>query len=87
LVWFFKAKPVQTGLAQFFSLAWFFPVWLVFSFGFFGLGSVRFGFFGVGLIKPNWSVFFKILIGLIGFFSQFVFFGYCFLVLSVLSVF
>jgi len=47
---FLGQKPVQIGLARFFSgLAQFFFVW------------VRFGFFGFRLIKPkpNWSVFLK----------------------------
>jgi len=58
---FLVQKPVQTGLAWFFSiLAWFFwfgsvfPVWL----GFFSV-SVRFGFFSFLFTKPNRPVFLK----------------------------
>jgi len=69
-----KPKPVQTGLARF---------WL-------GFGSV---FFRFGLVFPVPGLknqnriepvgFFKILIGLIGFFLRFGFFGFFFLVFSV----
>jgi hypothetical protein len=59
---FLRQKPVQTGLARFFSLAWFFSVWL----GFFGLGSVRFRAYKT---KTEPVGFFKILIGLIIFFT------------------
>jgi hypothetical protein len=66
---FLGQKPVQTGLTRFFVLARFF--------------FVRFGFFSFRLIKPKPNRtelvgFFKILIGLIGFFSRFGFFGYLF---------
>jgi hypothetical protein len=67
--WFGLFFRFGSVLARFFAdLARFFSVW------------VRFGFFGFRLIKPklNWPVFFKILIGLIGFFSRFDFFGYFF---------
>jgi hypothetical protein len=71
-VWFFKKKPVWLS---FFSFALFFPVLL----GFFsicsGLGSVW--FFRFQAYKTEPVSFFKILIGLIDFFSQFGFF-YCF---------
>ena len=74
LVWFFSDKN------RFGSV---FSVWL----SFFRFDSVFFGlvFSGFRLIKPepNWSVFFKILINLIGFFSQFGFFGYFFPVFSI----
>jgi hypothetical protein len=72
-----EKKPVQTGLARFwlgfFSLARFFS-------GFF---LVRFGsvFLVPGLKNQNRTEpvgFFKILIGLIGFFLRFGFFGYFF---------
>ena len=66
---FLGQKTVQIGLARFF-----------FQF-FFDLGSVRFSFFSFRLIKPKPNQtepvgFFKILIGLIEFFSWFVFFRY-----------
>jgi len=68
---FFRTK---TGLARFF---WFGSVFFRF---FFGSGSIRFGFFSFRLVKPkpNRSIFFKILIGLISFFSLFGFFSYFF---------
>jgi len=65
---FFDLARFLFGLARFFL--------------FFGLGLVRFGIFGFKLIKPKpnrtGQFFFKILIGLIGFFSQFDFLGYFF---------
>jgi hypothetical protein len=78
---FLGPKPVQTGLARFF------PVWL----GFFGLArffSVRFGsvFPVPGLINRNRTEpvgFFKILIGLFGFFHGSVFSVIFFPVFSV----
>jgi hypothetical protein len=96
---FLRQKPIQTGLARFFLfwLGFFgfgsvFATWLGFSglarffLVFFGLGSVRFGIFGFGLIKskPNLTNrFFKILIGLIGFFHGSVFSVIIFSVLSI----
>jgi len=88
-----KLKPVQINRFRFgyfekktgsnrFGLI--FPVCFGFfpNFFRFGFGSV---FFDFRLIKPNRLVFFKILIGLIDFFSRFDFFGYffCFLGFSV----
>jgi hypothetical protein len=79
---FVGKKPVQTGLARFF------PVWL--GFGSVWLGflsvSVRFGsVFSVFVYKTETEPagFFKNLIGLIGFFFRFSFFGYFFPVFSV----
>jgi hypothetical protein len=77
---FVGKKPVQTGLARFF------PVWL--GFGSVWLGflsvSVRFGsVFSVFVYKTEPAGFFKNLIGLIGFFFRFGFFGYFFPVFSV----
>jgi len=70
---FLEKKPVQTGLARFFGLTRFFPVWL----GFGSIFSVWLGFFLVpGLKNRNRTEpvgFFKILIGLIGFFLGLVF--------------
>jgi len=63
-----KLKPIQTDRFLFESI---FLVW------------VRFYFFGFILIKPNQTVFFLILIGLIGFFSWFGFFDNFFLIFSV----
>jgi len=65
-------------LAQFFSLARFFSVWLGFFWFFSGLGSVWFFWFQVYKTETESVGFFKILIGLIGFFSRFGFFGYFF---------
>ena len=70
---FLEQKLVQTGLARFFSdFARFF--WIL----------VRFGFFGFRLVKPKPKRtepvdFFKILIGLIGFFSRLSFFCFFFI--------
>jgi hypothetical protein len=76
---FVGKKPVQTGLARFF------PVWL--GFGSVWLGflsvSVRFGSVFVYKTETEPAGFFKNLIGLIGFFFQFGFFGYFFPVFSV----
>jgi len=89
---FLGQKFVQTGLARFFRfglvLARFFPVWLSFFSVWLGFFSawVWFGFFSLRLIKPKsnrTSRFFKILIGLIGFFFTVRFFSYFFLVFSV----
>jgi hypothetical protein len=80
---FFEQKPIQTGLARFFSLArfWldFFPVWL-------GLSSARFFRFQAYKTETKSVGFFKILICLFDFFSRFDFFGYFFLV-SIFRVF
>jgi hypothetical protein len=91
---FLDKKPVQTGLTRFFGLAqfWlglvrFFPVWL----GFFGLARFFSGFFQFGLVFPVPGLknrtepvgFFKILIGLIGFFYGSVFSVIFFPVFSV----
>jgi len=82
---FLGQKLVQTGLARFF---WFFSVWLGFSglawlgsvfFQFFvGFGSVRFFRFFAYKTETKPAVFFKNLIGLIGFFFRFGFFIYFF---------
>ena len=89
---FLGQKLVQTGLTQFFRFrsvfARFFPVWLGFFsdsvyFSFFCLGSVRFSRFQTYETKTEPVIFFKILIGLIGFFSRFDFFGYFFLIFSI----
>jgi hypothetical protein len=78
---FFRTK---TGLARFsrfgsvFSdLTRFFSVFYRFRFG------LVFSGFRLIKLEPNRSVFFKILIDLIGFFSQFGFFGYFFSVFSI----
>jgi len=68
-VQFFRTKQVQTGLARFF-----------FQFGF---GSSRFFRFQTYKTETEPVGFFKILIGLIGFFSRFGFFGYFFMIFSV----
>jgi hypothetical protein len=78
---FLRKKPVQTGLARF---SWFFLFGSVLArFGSVFSISVRFGFSGFWPIKPkpNRPVF-KILIGLIGFFSV-QFFNYFFLVFLI----
>jgi len=65
---FLGQKPVQTGLAQFFS-------------GFFCLDLVRLGFFGFRLIKPKpnrTGQFFLSFNRFNRFFSRFGFFGYLF---------
>jgi len=65
-----EQKPVFSGLV------WFFSVWL----GFFGLGSVQFFWFQAYKTEP--IGFFKILIGLIFFFTV-QFFSFFFLVFSI----
>ena len=67
---FLGQKPVQTDLARF---------WL----GFFGLGSVWFFLFQAYKTETEPVGFFKILIGLISFFSQFDFFNFFILIFSV----
>jgi len=66
-IWFFRKKPVQTGLARFWIgfLVWlsFFPICSFFSVW------VRFGFFGFRLIKPK-------RIEPVGFFKIFIVFFY-----------
>ena len=72
-----RFKPVWLGLARFFWFGSVFSVWLGF-FRFFRFGSV---FPVPGLKNRNRTEpvgFFKILIGLIGFFLRFGFFGYFF---------
>ena len=76
LIWFFRIKNGSNRLGRFFSF------WLGF-FGlsrfFSGLGSVRFFQFQTYKTETEPVGFFKILIGLIDFFSRFSFFGYFFL--------
>jgi hypothetical protein len=85
---FLEKKPVQIGLARFFRFDSVFSVWLSFGSVWLGFFPVFFGFGSVfpvpGLKNRTEPVgFFKILIGLIGFFLRFGFFGYFFLVFSV----
>ena len=72
---FLGKKPVQTRLARFFQFGSVFPFWLGFFSGFFCFGSVWFFAYKT---KTEPAGFFKILIGLIGFFFRFGFFGYFF---------
>ena len=71
----FRTKPVQTSLTRFFGLARFFS----------GLARLFSGFFRFQAYKTETEPvgFFKILIGLIGFFLRFGFFSYFFPVFSV----
>jgi hypothetical protein len=75
---FFGQKPVQTGLARFFRFGSVF-----FCFLQFGFGSVRYFRFHAYKIETELVDFFKILIGLIGFFSRFGFLGYFIIIFSV----
>jgi len=85
---FFRQKPVDpvfSGFAWFFRFDSVFSAWLgltrFFSslvLVFFSLGSVRFFRFRAYKTETKQVDFFKILIGLINFFSQFNFFSYCF---------
>jgi hypothetical protein len=93
---FLGQKPVQTGLARFFRfwlgcfrlwLGFFrfgsvFSVWLGFFSSFLSV-SVRFGSVQFFVYKTEPTGFFKNLIGLIGFFFRFGFFGFFFPVFSV----
>jgi hypothetical protein len=80
-IFFKKPKPIQTDRFWFGSVFHnknrFKPVWLCF-FCFFCLGSVRFFRFQAYKTKIKPVGFFKILIGLICFFSRFSFFSYFF---------
>jgi hypothetical protein len=77
-----RFKPTGFSLARFFRfgsvLLCFFLVWLGFFRVFSGLGSVWFFWFQVYKTETELVGFFKILIGLIGFFSWFNFLGYFF---------
>jgi hypothetical protein len=79
IIHWFMTKTDSTGLARFWlGLAQFFPVRL--NFFRFGFGSVRFFRFQAYKTETEPVGFFKILIG---FFSWFGFFDYCFPVFSV----
>jgi hypothetical protein len=73
---FLKQKPVQTGLARFFRFGS-----VLARFFLFGFGSVWFFWFHAYKTEP--VGFFKILIGVIGFFHGLVFFVILFPVFSI----